>query len=104
MKTKIILTLLAAAAALSLYAVDITISTNYSQVLLTCDIYGNFYANGIRLPTPSTNQLSLVQYQTISASTNSTLGLPVGTIRWDTNYIYVVTGPNIWHRAALSAW
>ena len=52
----------------------------------------------ISLPTVMTF-LSLTNY-TVTASTNSTLGLPIGSLALDTNYLYLVTGTNAWRRLA----
>ena len=41
---------------------------------------------------------------TITNATDSTLGLPVGTLRADLNYLYMATGSNQWKRAALNSW
>ena len=37
---------------------------------------------------------------TVTASTNTTLGLPVGSLALDTNYLYLVVGTNNWRRLA----
>jgi hypothetical protein len=41
---------------------------------------------------------------TVTNSTDSTFGFGAGLLRWDTNYLYVSVGTNLWKRVALSSW
>jgi hypothetical protein len=42
--------------------------------------------------------------RTIVNSTDSTFGMGAGMMCWDSNYVYVSVGSNLWKRAAISTW
>jgi hypothetical protein len=42
--------------------------------------------------------------RTVTNSTDSTWGNGSGVVTWDTNYLYISVGSNLWKRAALSSW
>lgn len=51
-----------------------------------------------------TAQNGSIRIPTASAPSSATAGGTIGTICWDTAYIYVCTATNTWKRVALSAW
>lgn len=52
----------------------------------------------------TTNGVFEYNLQTITNSTDSTFGYGAGLMLWDTNYVYVSVGTNLWKRTALTAW
>ena len=62
---------------------------------------GTVYAYGPILASKSTGAFRIVTAET-PASASATGA--VGTICWDTSYIYVCTATNTWKRAAISTW
>ena len=69
------------------------------RVLVLRDPSGNASVRTVNFSTLSAN---LLISNAVPVSSSST-GLP-GTIRFDTNYVYVCIANNTWKRAALSSW
>jgi hypothetical protein len=58
-------------------------------------------AKNTTLSNVSLSSIVITQSFTPSLSTSSGTA---GSLRWDTNYLYICTATNTWKRAALSAW
>jgi hypothetical protein len=62
---------------------------------------GTVYAYGPILASKSTGAFRIITAETPASATAAGA---VGTICWDSSYIYVCTATNTWKRAALSTW
>lgn len=82
-------------------------STNYSWTFKQPYPDAGFIM--VMVPASSPNVLTLAGLvnlppNTVTNSTNSTLGYGAGLVCADSNYVYVSVATNLWRRAALSSW
>ena len=93
-------------AAITNQSFTIALAGNYDTNLVITS--GSIYSTIVVPPATTPAALSLAPspgvWQTLFTVTNSTdssYGYGAGLMRWDTNYIYVTYGTNLWKRAAL---
>jgi len=125
MKKTILLLSLALASIIAFCAFTINVSTNYSEAVLTSAPMGNcLQLNGITVwdtnsviqfvlsrkylasvsPMSAVKGFVLPASYTVTNSTDTTFGYGAGLMIFDTNYVYVSVGTNLWKRAALASW